>query len=119
MSSRPVAISTSGLTLQTRPWEDALIVECGGRLMAEQCESLNAYVRNLLPTARRIILDFKEIARMDSSGLGTVVGLYIAAHKSGGELVLINYNKSVQDLLRLTNVLSVFESCARSGARLP
>jgi anti-sigma B factor antagonist len=119
MSSGPAAIPISGLTLQTRPSVDALIVECRGRLMAEQCEALNAYVRNLLPVARRIILDLKEIARMDSSGLGTVVGLYISAHKSGGELVLINYNKSVKDLLRMTNVLSLFENCARSGARLP
>lgn len=87
--------------------------------MAEQSEALDAYVRNLIPTARRIILDLQEIARMDSSGLGTVVGLYISAHKSGRELVLINYNKSVKDLLRITNLLSVFENCARSGARLP
>ena len=87
--------------------------------MEEQCEALNAYVRNLLPVARRIILDLKEIVRMDSSGLGTIVGLYISAHKSGGELVLINYNKSVKDLLRMTNLLSLFENCARSGAPLP
>lgn len=61
--------------------------------MAEQSEALDAYVRNLLPAARRIILDLKEVARMDSSGLGTVVGLYISAHKSGGELILINYKQ--------------------------
>lgn len=87
--------------------------------MAEQSEALNAYIRNLLPAARRIILDLKEITRMDSSGLGTVVGLYISAHKSGGELVLINCNKSVKDLLRITNLLSVFENDARSSPRLP
>jgi anti-sigma B factor antagonist len=118
MSAEPAAISSPGLTLQTHSWEDALIVECRGRLMADQCEALNAYVRNLLPATRRIILDLKEIARMDSPGLGTVVGLYISAKKSGSELVLINYNRSVKDLLGLTNVLSVFEN-SRSGMRLP
>lgn len=113
------AVPTSGLTLHTRTWGGAIIVDCKGRLTVEHSEAMKSHVRNLLPGARRIIIDLKELNRMDSSGLGTIVGLYISAKKSGCELVLINYNKSIRDLLGLSNLLSVFESCAQSGMRLP
>lgn len=113
------AAPTSRLTLETRPWEDATIVQCKGRLTTEHSEAMKNHVRNLLPATRRIIIDLQEVTRMDSSGLGVIVGLYISAKKCGCELVLINYNKSIRDLLGLTNLLSVFESCAQSGMRLP
>jgi anti-anti-sigma factor len=113
------AAPKSTLILQTQPSGDALIVQCKGRLTVEHCEAMKNHVRNLLPTTRRIVIDLQELARMDSSGLGTIVGLYISAKKCGCELILINYNKSVKELLGLTNLLSVFESCAQSGMRLP
>ncbi|HEY6443137.1 MAG TPA: STAS domain-containing protein [Candidatus Acidoferrales bacterium] len=113
------AVPISNLILETRPWDDAMIVECKGRLTVEHSEALKNRVRSLLPASRRIIIDLREVTRMDSSGLGVIVGLYISAKKCGCELVLINYNKSIRDLLGLTNLLSVFESCAQSGMRLP
>lgn len=112
-------VAASGLTLLTRTWGGATIVECKGRLTVEHSETMKSHVRNLLPGARQIIIDLKELNRMDSSGLGALVALYISAKKSGCELVLINYNKSIRDLLGLSNLLSVFESCAQSGMRLP
>jgi anti-anti-sigma factor len=113
------AVPMSNLILETRPWDDAVIVECKGRLTAEHSEAMKSRVRSLLPATRRIIIDLREVTRMDSAGLGAIVGLYISAKKCGCELVLINYNKSIRDLLGLTNLLSVFESCAHSGMRLP
>ncbi len=113
------AVPISNLTLETRPWEDAMIVQCKGRLTTEHSQALKNHVRSLLPGARRIVIDLREVTRMDSSGLGAIVGLYISAKKCGCELVLINYNKSIRELLGLTNLLSVFESCAQSGMRLP
>ncbi|HXU21750.1 MAG TPA: STAS domain-containing protein [Verrucomicrobiae bacterium] len=113
------AVPTSILTLETRPWDGAMIVQCKGRLTVEHSEALKNHVRSLLPATRRIIIDLQEITRMDSSGLGAIVGLYISAKKCGCEMILINYNKSIKNLLGLTNLLSVFESCAQSGMRLP
>lgn len=113
------AAPKSSLILQTQLWEDAIIVHCKGRLTAEHSEAMKNHVRNLLPTTRRLIIDLQDVSRMDSSGLGTIVGLYISGKKCGCELVLINYNKSIKDLLGLTNLLSIFESCAQSGMRLP
>ena len=56
---------------------------------------------------------------MDSSGLGAIVGLYVSAKKLNCEFLLINYNSAIRDLLGVTNVLSMFEDCGRTGMRMP
>lgn len=119
MSPDPAAAPAHGLRLQISPWEDALLVRCNGRLTAEHTDALKAHVRSLIPTTKGIILDLREVTRMDSAGLGALVGLYISAKKANCEFLLTNYNQSVKDLLGLTNLLSVFEDCARSGIRIP
>jgi anti-sigma B factor antagonist len=107
--------------LQVHPYhlEDATVLECTGPLTFEHTDLLKAQVRNLVPTARRIIVDLKGVARMDSAGLGTLVALYISARKGGCEFLLVNYNSSIRNLLGLSNLLSIFESCAQSGMRIP
>jgi len=104
-------------TLHTYTHDDATIIQCVGKLTAENSESLKAHVRSFIPQAKRIILDLNQVTRMDSSGLGTVVGLYTSARKARCEFLLINYSKPVRDLLGLTNLLAVFEACAQPGTR--
>ena len=76
-------------------------------------------MREHIPRTKRVVLDFNELVRMDSAGLGAIVGLYVSAKKEKCELLLFNYNKSVRDLLGLTSLLSMFEDCARTGMRMP
>ena len=119
MPSESSAAPATGLRLHSYTREDATVVECSGRLTTEHSDALKTLVRGAIPHARRIILDLKEIHRMDSAGLGAIVALYISAKKANCELLLVNYNKSIKDLLGLTNLLSVVESCAHTGMRLP
>jgi anti-anti-sigma factor len=119
MSPDPAPISASGFRMHTDTREDATVIQCIGRLMSENTDALKTHVRGVLPHARRIVLDLNELVRMDSAGLGAIVGLYVSAKKANCELLLINYNQSVKDLLGLTNLLTVFEDCARTGMRIP
>jgi anti-sigma B factor antagonist len=118
MSPESAAVPTR-LELQIHALEDATVIQCIGRLTAEHSETLKSRVRAVIPHAKRIVLDLKETHRMDSSGLGAIVAVYISAKKGNCEFLLVNYNKSVKDLLGLTNLLTVFETCAQSGTRLP
>ena len=111
--------ATTELKMQTYTQDDATVIKCVGRLTAEYSGSLKDYVKDLLPHSKQIVLDLKEVTRMDSAGLGAVVGLYVAARKAKSSFLLINYNKSIRDLLGITNLLSVFEACAQTGARFP
>jgi anti-sigma B factor antagonist len=119
MAPDSAAAPASGLRLQISPWEDAVIIRCSGHLTVEHSPTLKNHVRNVIPTSKRIIVDLQDVPRMDSSGLGAIVAIYIACKKSGCDFMLINYNQSVKNLLGLTNLLSVFESCAQTGMRMP
>ncbi|MGH9709099.1 MAG: STAS domain-containing protein, partial [Candidatus Acidiferrales bacterium] len=98
------------MKLYTSNLEDELTVRCVGRLTVEQAGILKEHVKSMIPQKKRIILDLNEITQMDSSGLGTLVSLYVSAKKGSCDLLLINYSKPVKDLLGLTNLLSVFEA---------
>jgi anti-sigma B factor antagonist len=117
--STDASISARSLHLYTSAWEDATMVRCTGRLTAETSLHLKAEVKALLPNKRRLVLDFAELAYMDSSGLGTLVGLYISAKGAKCELQLLNLSPRIRELLSMSNVLSVFEACGRTGMRLP
>jgi anti-anti-sigma factor len=66
-----------------------------------------------------MVLDLSEVTRMDSSGLGTVVGLYLSARNKSCDFDLINLNKQIRDLLAISNLLSIFETVGRHGMRMP
>ncbi len=76
-------------------------------------------MKSLLPNKRRVILDLTELGYMDSSGLGTLVAIYISAKSAKCELQLLNLSPRIRELLSLANVLSVFEECGRAGTRCP
>jgi len=117
--SEASAVPLNDLKLHTFAWEDAQVVQCSGRLTAEHAQALRKHVQTLLPSAKRIILDLKEVTRMDSSGLGAIVAVYVSAKKSKCVLTLVNYNKSIRELLGMANLLSIFEQCAEVDMRLP
>jgi anti-sigma B factor antagonist len=117
--SSDTSIPTLALNLHIYPREDATVVRCTGRLTAETSPQLKTEVKALLPHIRRLILDLSELGYMDSSGLGTLVGLYISAQGARRELQLHNLSPRIRELLSITNVLSVFETCGRTGMRLP
>lgn len=112
-------VGTNGLKLQTIARDDATVIQCSGALISANAATLKDYVKEAIPRARKIVLDLKEVSRMDSVGLGAVVGLYVSARKAKCELALVNYNKSIKELLGITNLLSVFEDFARTGVRFP
>jgi anti-sigma B factor antagonist len=119
MSADTATISMPGLELRTSKQGDVVVVACSGRLLNENAPYLKNHVKGLIPHENRIALELIEVTRMDSAGLGTLVALYISAKNANCELRLVNLSKPVRDLLGISNLLSVFEACGRSGTRLP
>ncbi|MFZ0635522.1 MAG: STAS domain-containing protein [Candidatus Acidiferrales bacterium] len=118
MASNPAEISAHTLILHSNSVEGATVVQCRGRLTTETTSILKAEVKSMMPHTKRIILDLNELVRMDSSGLGTLVSLYVSAKSAGCELSLINMSKPIRDLLGLSHLLTVFESCGRYGTKV-
>jgi len=109
----------SQLTLVTSTEGDATIVRCSGKLVASSTGVLQTEVRGRLPGAKRIVLDLTDLGYMDSSGLGSIIGLYVSVKSAGGRLEVINLSARVRQLFSITNVLSLFEVCGEQNIRLP
>lgn len=59
---------------------------------------------------RKVIFDFSNISFMDSSGIGMVLGRYKLIKMLGGNLEIINVNKSTKkifDMSGITRVISI------------
>jgi anti-anti-sigma factor len=99
--------------------QQAIVVECHGKLTLEHAPLLRNKIRTLIPDEKRIVLDLKEVPFMDSSGLGTLVTLYVSGRTRGCKLELVNVSSALRTLLGMTNLLSLFEPVGRYGGKLP
>ncbi len=58
---------------------------------------------------RKILLNFKGVTYMDSSGIGDLAAALTAVQRQGGELKLVNLTPKLVDLLRITRLNSIFD----------
>jgi len=115
----PVTISGPGLSLHISVLEDAVVVQCRGALLIESSDFLKSEVKSRIRENGRMVLDLVDATRMDSSGLGAIVGLYMSARNRSCAFDLINLNKQVRDLFSISGLLPIFESSGLQGIRIP
>ena len=106
-------------SVQCRRTENAVIVECQGKLTFENAPQLRNKIRTLIPDEKHIILDLKEVPFMDSSGIGVLATLYVSARTRNCKLELVNVSAAMRTLLGMTNLLSLFEPAGRYGGKFP
>ncbi len=99
--------------------EDATFVECFGKLTAENVPLLNSEAKSRMGRKKRMVLDLREVPMIDSSGLGTIMGLYASAITKGSKLELVNANQQIRELLGISKLLLLFEPVGRHGGRMP
>jgi anti-sigma B factor antagonist len=61
-------------------------------------------VATLTSTATRLVLDLQDVAFIDSTGLGVLVGILKRTRTLGGDLRLVSTRPALRDLLRLTDL---------------
>ena len=105
--------------LETHRNEDAVTIQCHGKLTFEHAPQLRNKVRTLIPDEKRIVLDLKEVPFMNSSGLGALVTLYVSARTRNCKIELVNVSPALRSLLGMTNLLSLFEHAGRYGGKFP
>jgi anti-sigma B factor antagonist len=110
--------AASHLTLDVDRTGNAAVVRCSGKLVAGVNDLLYHEVSQLIPGSKRIVLDLTDLTHMDSTGLGTVVRLYVSAKSAGCDLELINLGKRIRQLLGVTNLLSVFTIIGEHNIRM-
>ena len=86
-------------------------IHCHGRLVSSTADTIKGVVKPLIQGGGRIVIDLQDVSHLDSSGLGTLVGLKASAiHQGFCILELENMTPRVMELLRITNLLQLFSS---------
>lgn len=90
--------------------EGVVVVYCSGSLVfGEESTSLRALVKDLFKECNQVVLDLRDVVRIDSGGLGTLVSLYASARNAGGAVKLSGADRRVNELLQITRLLVLFE----------
>lgn len=68
------------------------------------------YVNRLVAEGRlKIVLDLRDVTRIDSAGIGMLVSKYLTAQKSGGTIKLLHLTERSDHILDITRLATVFE----------
>ena len=86
-------------------------VKCHGRLVSDTAGEVKTVVQPLIPLGGRIVVDLGDVTHLDSSGLGTLVGLKASAIRQGFVIIeFANLTPRILELLRITNLTQMFSS---------
>lgn len=96
------------LALQISRINNVTVVACRGRIVfGEETTDLCRTVRDLLQQNPLVILNLHAAEYIDSAGLGSIVGLLLAARRLNGNLVICDPSNRAENLLRITKLSSV------------
>ena len=107
MAANPLPIPT--LTVTSQKSGDEAVVHCSGKVTMETANQLREVARAAMEGSKRLIVDFSDVSYLDSSGLGTVVGLYITSKKAGCAMRLVNLSPRVKEIFTLTRLGEILE----------
>jgi len=96
---------------QLRDRGDVRIVELSGKITIG---SGDVKIRELIDESlaagkKNIVLDLAGVSTIDSSGIGEMVACYTTVTKRGGHLKLLRLSPKINDILQVTQLITVFE----------
>jgi anti-anti-sigma factor len=81
MAANPV-VPTPELQVNTEKKPEETILHASGRITSATSDLLQRTIRGLIPGTKQIVLDLAEVNYIDSSGLGALVRVHLAANQS-------------------------------------
>jgi anti-sigma B factor antagonist len=90
---------------------DVTILRLVGRLELDEGDiEFRNYVNRLIAEERvKIVLDLKDVIRIDSAGIGMLVSKYLSTRKNGGMMRLLHLTRHSDHLMDITRLTSIFE----------
>jgi anti-anti-sigma factor len=90
---------------------DVTILQAIGRLELEDGDIvLRDTVNRLVAGGRvKLVLDMKEVTRLDSAGIGMLVSKYLTVRRAGGTIKILHPNERTDHLMDITKLHTVFE----------
>ena len=102
----------AALQIVERQVDDVTVLDLWGQItIGEASETLRATIKELIEKGRRhVLLHLGGVRQVDSSGLGSLVAVYTALQKGGGDLKLVQLSERLEDLMVMTKLVTVFET---------
>ena len=99
------------MKITARHYDPVVILDLEGKLtIGEGDVDLRHAILELLDEGcRAIVLNFKNLRVMDSSGLGELMRCRTTCASRGAELKLLHLNPRIYDLLEVTRLIGIFE----------
>ena len=90
---------------------DIRIIELGGKITIGTGD---VKIRELISQAlddgkTNILFDLGNVTAIDSSGIGEMGACYTTVTKRGGQLMLMHLSPKINDILQVTQLITVFE----------
>ena len=90
------------MDIQVESQGDRQIVHIQGKITFEYCPVLQNRLDLVVDQgAREVVIDFKNVPFIDSSGVGEVLRIFKRMRESNGEVVLLNPNQKLRDLFSM------------------
>ena len=110
LSSEQRADKKLMFTLDAGNSDGALVLHCEGRVIfRSEARELSSIVAEVLPFARRMVVNFSEIDSIDSGGLGELVLTHMWAEAAGYTLLFASPRRMLRELFEITNLASVLD----------
>ncbi|HTY64712.1 MAG TPA: STAS domain-containing protein [Acidobacteriota bacterium] len=78
------------------------VVHIEGKVTFECCPILQNRLDAIMDEGvNEVVIDFKDVPFIDSSGIGEILRLFKHMREVGGEVVLVNPNQKLQDLFAM------------------
>ena len=98
------------LKISNRQIGNVIIVDLYGHIIfGDESSELRRQVHDYIPTGSNVVLNFSNVSTLDSSGVGTLVGLLATVRRGGGDLKLAGLPPRVRDVLGITRLATLFE----------
>lgn len=89
----------------------ALLVKVTGELDHHIAEKIKGLVDDKMRStnAVNVIFDFSQLAFMDSSGIGVIMGRYKKARTLGGKVIVFGVNASVLRIMEMSGLSKIIK----------
>ena len=109
-SAAPTAEKILKVSMESAGLGTAVVLHCQDRaILRNDGRALAGLIAEVLPSARRMIVDLGAVESLDSGALGELAMIHMWAEASGYVLTLTNLSDSVHSLFESTNLVSVFD----------
>jgi anti-sigma B factor antagonist len=108
MSQTPV-----GTTIRAIDEQTSIIAVQGSVTSASEAVLMDAYVAAVGGRTRNIVLDFRELEYLNSSGIGLIVTLLVRANRQGQRLSaygLTEHYRHIFELTRLNDAIAIHDA---------